>query len=201
MSQVGSVTEWIARLKAGDKDASQELWQRYVERLVRLARVKLGRTSRRVRDEEDVVISVFDGLFRGIEAGRFPQLDDRDDLWQVLVMLTTRRAIDHRRRELAADAGGGNVRGDSIFAGPQAGDSSQHGFSQVIDGEPTPEFAAQSAEELERLLGLLQDDTLRRIAIGKLEGHTNPEIAANLGVSLRTVERKLELIRCTWEAE
>ena len=116
MTQTGSVTNWIAQLKAGKLQASQQLWERYVDRLVRLARKKLGRTPRRAADEEDVVISAFDGFLRGVAESRFPQLDDRDDFWQVLVMLTDRRAVDHRRRELAARRGGGVVRGESAFA-------------------------------------------------------------------------------------
>ena len=37
---------------------------------------------------EDVVVDAFDSLCRGVQAGRFPNLDDRDDLWQVLMLLT-----------------------------------------------------------------------------------------------------------------
>ena len=83
MSQTGSVTHWIAQLKAGEPRASQEVWERYFERLVRLARKKLGRTPRRAADEEDAVISAFNGFLRGVEERRFPRLDDRDDLWRV----------------------------------------------------------------------------------------------------------------------
>ena len=67
-----------------------------------------------------------------------------------------------------------------------------------MGNEPTPEFAAQVAEEYERLLNFLDDDQ-RAIAVAKLEGLTNPEIAARLDRSLRTVERKLQLIRGIWE--
>jgi ECF sigma factor len=38
MSSTGSVTNWITLLKAGERDAAQELWQRYHKRLVGLAR-------------------------------------------------------------------------------------------------------------------------------------------------------------------
>ena len=201
MSQTGSITDWIAQLKAGGPQASQELWGRYVDRLVRLARKKLGRTPRRAADEEDVVLSAFDGFFRGVEESRFPQLHDRDDLWQVLVMLTDRKTVDHRRRELAAKRGGGAVRGESAFTDRQAPESHQPGLSQVIDGEPSPEFAAQFAEQFEQLLTLLADDTLRRIALAKMEGYTNAELARDLGLNVRSIERKLRLIRRTWQQE
>ncbi len=201
MSETSSVTDWIARLKAGEPQASQAVWERYVDRLVRLARKKLGRTPRRAADEEDVVLSAFDGFFRGVAESRFPQLDDRDDLWQVLVMLTDRKTVDHRRRELAAKRGGGAVRGESAFADRQTAQSDQPGLSQVIDGEPSAEFAVQFAEQLELRLASLADESLRRIVLGKMAGCTNTELSRDLGLNVRTIERKLRLIRRTWQQE
>jgi DNA-directed RNA polymerase specialized sigma24 family protein len=72
------------------------------------------------------------------------------------------------------------------------------GIEQVVGTEPTPEFAAQVAEQCERLLASLEDESLRAIARMKLEGFTNPEIAAKLGVVERTVERRLQRIRREW---
>jgi len=151
-----------------------------------------------VADEHDVVQSAFDGFFRGVKQGRFPRLDDRDDLWQVLVMLTDRKAVDHRRRSLADKRGGGAVRGDSAFAGRPASTSHAHGINQLIGREPTPDFAAQVAEEFEQLLGSLGNERLRRIAVAKMEGLTIEEVADDLGMSPSTVQRKLRLIRRTW---
>ena len=147
------------------------------------------------------MLSAFDGFFRGVEQKRFCRLDDRDDLWQVLVMLTDRKTVDHRRHELAAKRGGGTVRGGSVFADHQADESHQPGLSQVIDNEPTPEFAAQCTEQLEQLLASLGDDTLSRIALAKMEGYTNDELVRNMGMSLRSIERKLRVIRRAWQEE
>ena len=66
-------------------------------------------------------------------------------------------------------------------------------------GAPTPLFAALVADELRRLFDLHEDDLLREIARGKMEGCTNEEIAARHSLALRTVERKLALIRRVWE--
>ena len=98
MSPEGSVTNWIEQLKAGDQQAAQNLWERYVQRLLELARRKLGHAPRRAADEDDVVQSAFANLFLGVREGRFPKLDDRQDLWQVLVLLTDRRVTDQLRR-------------------------------------------------------------------------------------------------------
>jgi RNA polymerase sigma factor (sigma-70 family) len=201
MAQVDSATLWISQLKQGDQSAAQRLWKRYVEQLVRLARKKLGRTSRRIVDEDDLVNSAFNGCFRGFAAGRIPAMNDRNDLWQVLVMLTDRKSADYHRRALAAKRGGEAVRRDWAFVGKDPGDSSSAGLSQVIDTAPTPAFAAHAAEELERVLNILADDALRRLALAKTEGYSNQEIARRLHMSISSIERKRRLIRRTWQPE
>lgn len=189
----------LQRFKSGrDPAAAQELWNRYFSRLAELARRRLADRTRRVADEEDVALSAFDSFFRGIDAGRFARLEDGDDLWQILVMLTERKAIDRIRRATAEKRGGGAVRGDSVFA--PIGDSSLTlGFDRASDSEPDPEFAAMFADECEQFLKRLDDDELRRIALLKLEGCSNEEIAARSGRVLRSVQRKVETIRKIWE--
>src|ERR1043165_1882401 len=88
MNGDGSITRWIGQLKAGDPVAAQLLWERYFRRLVGLARKKLDGAPRRMADEEDVALSAFDSFCRGAEHGRFPRLEDRDDLWRLLVVIT-----------------------------------------------------------------------------------------------------------------
>jgi DNA-directed RNA polymerase specialized sigma24 family protein len=192
---------WLEQLQAGDSAAAQQLWQRYVERLIRLASRKLGDLPRRVADEEDVALSAFHDLLRGVEDGRFSRLDDREDLWQVLVMLTERKAIGLRRHVQAEKRGGGQVRGESVLAADFPLISAAPGIGQLPGCDPTPQIAAQVQEESSRLYRLLEDDTLRQIARGKLEGFTNAELARQLGLSLRAVERKLQLIRRQWAQE
>src|SRR5438067_355347 len=92
MTSPGSVTVWLVQLKAGDTAAAQHLWQGYFRRLVGLARQRLRGGHRIVADEEDVALSAFDSFCQGVEQQRFPQLADRDDLWQLLVLLTARKA-------------------------------------------------------------------------------------------------------------
>ena len=71
----------------------------------------------------------------------------------------------------------------------------------LAGAEPTPEFAAQVADECRRLLGVLRDDSLRVVARLRMEGYSNTEVAGQLGCSLRTIARKVELIRRSWLAE
>jgi DNA-directed RNA polymerase specialized sigma24 family protein len=191
MSSEGSVTGWLGELQAGRPEAAQPLWERYFARLVGLARLKLRGTALRVADEEDVALSAFDSFFRGAEQGRFPRLDDRENLWQLLVVITARKASNLRRHENRQKRGG-------RAAGETTPNPTALELEQVIGREPTPAFAAQLADECRSLFALLPDAELRSVAQLKLEGDTNPEIAAKLGCALRSVERKLGVIRSLW---
>src|SRR5262245_1006353 len=150
MSSPKSVTHWLEQLQAGDSAAAQPLWERYFHRLVGLARAKLQGAPRRAADEEDVALSAFDSFCRGAERGHFPQLEDRDNLWRLLVTLTVRKAARLARDERCQKRGGGAVvLGEAALAdaGTGLGGDTLSGLGEVIDPEPTPAFAAEVAEE------------------------------------------------------
>jgi DNA-directed RNA polymerase specialized sigma24 family protein len=193
-----SVTAWIESLKTGDANAARELWQRYFAALVRLARDRLRGARRTVADEEDAALSAFDSFVRGAAGGRYPQLHDRDDLWRLLLVITERKAIDQSQRERRRKRGGGKIVG---MPGPGAVDEDRWRMLHAPGAAPTPEFAALVADEFGRLLGELRDDSLRFVAVLRMEGYTNEEIAQELRCSLRTVARKIELIRGAWLRE
>jgi len=192
----GSITQILADAKQGDQGAAARLWEKYFQRLAALARRKLRGAPTRAVDEEDAVVSAFGSLFRGIEADRFKRLNDRDDLWQVLVMLTVRKAINHRKHELAQKRGGGRVRGESVFT---AADDAElpDGIAEFLADEHTPAFTVEMEEECQRLFDLL-DDELRQVVLWRLEGYSNEEIAAKTGHILSWVERKFRIIRRRW---
>ncbi len=196
MTPEGSVTRWLGQLKAGDPQAAQQLWERYFQRLVGLARKKLHGAKRQVADEEDVALSAFDTFCRGAEQGRFPRLEDRDNLWNILVLLTARKAW-HLVRDEGRHKRGGKVVPLADTPSPDE----ESGLDQFAGQDPTPEFAAQVAEEYQLLLAQLSDPELEAVAVWKMEGYTNEEIAAKLDCTLRTVERKLRIIRGLWQRE
>jgi DNA-directed RNA polymerase specialized sigma24 family protein len=191
----GLVTVWLEQLKAGDPAAAKPLWDGYFARLVALARARLRSLPRAAADEEDVALSAFDSFCRGAGEGRFPRLEDRDDLWQVLFVITTRKAIGLARYATCEKRGG-----KATFAPPGSGSGPvPDALAQLPGSGPSPELAAEVAEECSRLLGLLGDGQLRQVAIWKMEGYTNEEIAGKLDRSAPTVERKLAAIRTIWE--
>ncbi len=195
MAAENSVTHWIGELQRGNREAAQHLWEKYFGRLVQLAGQKLRGRPLRVADSEDVALSAVHSAFRGIEAGRYPSLGDRDDLWRLLVVITAHKALRLVRNEGRLKRGGNRT----LLTQADAPEGEDAAIAEILSREPTPEFALEVAEQCQRLLDDLPDEDLRRIAVWKMEGHLNDEIAAELQCATRTVERKLRLIRSIWE--
>lgn len=184
MPSPGSVTCWLEGLRLGDEAAAQQLWEGYYSRLVGMARKKLRGVRPRGADEEDVALSAFNSLCAGAEKGRFPRLNDRHDLWQVLVMIAARKAANLIRHEMAGK------RDTALDASVP--------LSAIVGSEPSPSLVVQITSDFRQLFEQL-DDEKRRYAMLKMDGLTNPQIAQRTGKSLATVERKLALIRRIWE--
>jgi RNA polymerase sigma factor (sigma-70 family) len=183
MSSTDCVTRWIQQIKDGDQAAVQKLLEHYFQQLVHVARKKLQTIPQLADYGEDVALSAFKSLVLGAQRGRFAQLQDRQGLWRLLVVLTLRKAVDLLRKERRHQQQG------------------EVDIAQIISREPTPELALQMAEECRRLLDNLGDDELRAIALWKMEGYSNDEIAGKLDCTPRTVGRRLQFIRQIWEAE
>lgn len=188
MSVDGSISRWIAELRRGDDAAAAELWSAYFGRMVAVAARRLA-TAGRAADDEDAALSAFKSFCLGAKAGRFPQLSDRDNLWPLLLALTSHKCVDQIRYATRLKRGG--------TAGAASAD-----LDVITAREPTPELLVELNERLTALLARLDrigDPTLRQIAVWKLEGETTDDIAARLGRSRRTVERKLAVIEQVWE--
>lgn len=185
MAETGSVTTWLAQLQCGDPEAVDRLWERYFRRLQGLARAKLPSALQNDAHTQDVAQDAFVSLWRGAQKGQFPDLAGRDQLWRLLVVITARKAYRLARAE--AREGAARVP--------------EWELDQFLGREPEPGFAVQAAEECGRLIALLGDARLEAVARARLDGLTVPEIAAQLGCSPRTVDRKLALIQQLWAEE
>jgi DNA-directed RNA polymerase specialized sigma24 family protein len=180
---------WIDRLRQNDPQAAAELWQRFFPRLTAVARRRLGSRPRRATDEEDAALSAFADFDRAVKAGRFPDLRDRNGLWALLLTFTVRKVQKHVDRERCR--GGDRLRGADALCGDDG--------REPVAETGAPDEEATFQDSLDWLLSALSGEEPRLIALRKLEGHTNEEIAALLGCSCATIERRLRLIRETWQ--
>lgn len=174
---------WIGRLQAGDHNGATQLWQRYYKRLVHLAYQRLSGSEQRLANEEDVVVSAFKSFFRALEENRTPDLLSEDEIWRLLVTLTARKAIKVIRHESS------DKRNHALL------DTDEHAIENIIGNEPTPEFAVAVIDEFRMLSDQLVDDEMRTVAARKMEGYSNAEIAQELDCSVRTIKRRLAIIR------
>lgn len=190
------LVKWLAALRNGNEQIAEKLWQQLFPRLVDLAQKKLQGSSRRVNDEEDIALSVFDRMCRNVDRSALRQVNDDDELWQVLVRMTANRIIDQYRSANAGKRGGGKVRGQSVFAvDPQR---QSDGLDGIADEKLTPEFEFMLTDRYDQMLEMLGDERLRKIAEWRLEGFTHKEIAGFLGLSERSIERKVAIIKDVW---
>jgi DNA-directed RNA polymerase specialized sigma24 family protein len=185
-----SMTEWIVRLKGGDEDAARIVWDNFFQRVRQLAEKKLGDARRRHQDDEDVALSAIHALCDGAKKGRFRQLDCREDLWQLLAMITSRKVANVWRKQGRTK----EVGESALHAGRNGPDAAQW---HVLDHEPEAVFVDQLSLTCDDLIMMLEPK-LQRVAILKLEGHKNSEIAEVCNRSVKSIERYLQLIRHHW---
>jgi RNA polymerase sigma-70 factor (ECF subfamily) len=188
----GSVTNWLLR---HDDEAARRIWERYVRQLLNLAQQDLDRAVQTRFGAEDVVQSAFRSYFR---RRTDYDLADRDELWSLLVTITlnkVRNANRHHRRKKR------DVRRTQSDGAAKGLAGAGGAFELMSDEAPTPAEAVALAEELEKRLHDLEtteDPVLLLIARLKLDGYSNREIAEALGLTERSIERKLGRIRKRW---
>lgn len=190
---VGSVTVLLNQLKDGlDAEACQRIYERYVKQLEWVARGKMAGIKRTTGDEEDVALTVMGQFFLAVRNGRFPKLNDRHDLWQVLLVVLERRVVDLRRRPC-------REVGESAVSPAGSESLGAAGIQGFPAGGATPDDLALLREQLQCRLQQLPKEKWRRVAMGKLEQRTNAEIAKLMDCSVRQVERILVQIRALWQ--
>lgn len=219
MSDGISVIEYLKTLKNQEASgsslerAADEIYRRYIQRLQKHAMSRLPMGCRRIADEEDIAQAAMASFFRCAKIDRFPKLDDQHDLWQVLIELANRKAIDQRRLETAKKRGAGKVRGESALEKPGGSSSEILGLDGhpegkfVVNHEPTPEEAERIAEDFQTWMELLdavdgqnpkKRIRLQHVAQLRFEGHAVAAIAEHFQCATRTIERALDMIRKIW---
>jgi RNA polymerase sigma factor (sigma-70 family) len=189
--QDGSITRLIPDLRDRDNIAIEELWRRYAARIQRLARPVVAGLSPGAGDEQDVAQCAFYAFCEAAATGQAPQLENRNELWGLLPAITRRTAADRVRHELRDRRGGDAPR-------------TRTGEYELADAQPTPSEVAELQETIDDLFRELEaaaDPKLKVIALMRLEGADTHEIAAELGCTQRTIQRKLQLLERLWTTD
>jgi len=193
----GSVTVWLRDLRTGDEEAARKLWRRYFERMADVARQRLAANTGAF-DAEDVASSAFRVFCQAIREGKYDALSRESGLWQLLTVTTKRKAADQLKTRNAIRRGGRGRLPSAENPGYRRIPIELDTLTGEIDD---PHFIAMMADECRRLLRLLDDEELETVAIRRMEGFGNEEIAAELGYSRRTIQRILVVIKEIWQGE
>lgn len=192
-SSDGSITRWLKLLAAGDHDAARKLWEFFAPRLNQLAKARLRTLPQGgVFDEEDIVQSAFAIFCQRIQEGRYPEIKDRNELWQLLAVFTSRRAAYHLKR-LQTQKRSGTQPPEEVV--DQVGSR----LERVVDDDLDINHQVIADDLADELIKALDDPALEAVAIMRLQGFTNDEIADKLQLTRRTIQRMLNLIRAKWQ--
>ena len=189
---IETVTGWIDQLSDGDGQAADKLWHHISLRLQKFARQKLDVGTRRQYDENDIANSAFHSLCHGITNGQI-HAKNRDAMWGLLAVITSRKVLAKRRYLTRQKRGGGAVRGESGF-----GQFGEAGINEFNGNCSTPDLLAEMSESCSLLVDAIPDEMIRKIVLLKFEGWSNGEVASELNCTRPTVERKLERVRRIW---
>ncbi len=187
----GSITRLIPGIHEGDACAIDELWQRYVSRVEGVVRPVVRGLAPGAGNEQDVAQSAFRAFFDAAANNDDVQLESRDELWRLLVTISRRKATDRVRHELR-DRRGGEAKRKS------------EGLEHVTAESASPSEITELQDLLDHLMLTLEaagDDKLRTIAVMRLEGLSTQEIAAQLGCTQRTIQRKLHILERLWTSD
>jgi RNA polymerase sigma-70 factor, ECF subfamily len=177
--------ELVGRCRTGSESAAAELFNRYVSRLMGVARRRIGERMNSRLDPEDVVQSVFRTFFTRLKDDQFEIVGD-DDLSKLLVRITLHKTLRQIAYHKAA-------RRDPGAEAPQ-GDMSQQEIMQVMAKEPTPVTVVTFIDQLDHFLGRLSPEEQQILTL-RLQGHSTDDIATQLNSYDRKVRRVLERVK------
>lgn len=190
-------------MRQGDPEAIRRLVERYFGKLRKLSQERIRRGKPIYEDGEDIAIQVLTSVCKKVEQGKYPDLQNRDDLWYLMIFIAHRMVIDRRRsrKKLSLQT----PEEEELF--PK--DQTLEGALETIDHDLDSFLAEDSESDLQlfeiidcwqEMIRQIKDPVAKEVAKLKLEGHNNREIAELLGIVSRTVERKSELIEQRWSA-
>lgn len=191
-STAGSVSKWLLQVRKGDELATNHLVSRYFGKLARYADKK-RRSTKTTDDGEDIALGVLDAVVRKIQREEYPDLNNREGLWLLLLVSVQNQVISrhrkHRRRlRLGIDVQTVTDLMNTMFVD----------LEEFLDD---PDLETESNEILEfweTSIRSFASEGTQMVARLKLAGLSNRQIAEQLNMSPRSVGRKVEMIIERW---
>ena len=191
---IGSVSRWILGARQGDPVAIDQIVSRYLARLASSARLLLRDKDRQPHDGEDIAADVLMKIAEELSAGKHRRLCDREGLWVLLIAIVDKQVVQLRE-----------VRRRQNESVPQELPLTEYLFNCDQDLELMLSKANRHGDlqavldQMDDLISLFRDKQSREIASRKLQGYSNREISAQLGLVSKTVDRKAAKIESRWK--
>jgi RNA polymerase sigma-70 factor (ECF subfamily) len=181
----------IARARAGDQEAWEELFRTCYPKVIRVVRRKLNRPMRSLYDSTDFVSDVMKSLAANLGRLDFPSLGS---LIAFLAQAAEQKVIDEYRRRHTLKR---DITRERALVAPNGTDVKPLALASA---DPTASQVAQATEACERLLAG-QDESERMVIELRWLGYTNVEIAERTGWNIRKVQRFLKDLHDTLQNE
>jgi tRNA A-37 threonylcarbamoyl transferase component Bud32 len=94
-------SDLVEHLRQGDERAAAEIYARFADRLLALARTRLSKRLAQRLDPEDILQSVYRSFFTRVRDGRLLVAEDHD-LWPLLATITIKKVRRQAIRQQAA---------------------------------------------------------------------------------------------------
>lgn len=179
--------ELLARYQSGDEQAAEELFSKYMRRLIGLANSRLSAKMARRIDPEDVVQSAYRSFFLHARDGRYV-IANSGDLWRLLVVIT----LNKLRQKVEFHSAG--KRGINLEQSVKRDGSMASFAPQALHRDPTPQEELGLLEEIAQLTEGM-DEVQKQIVELRLQGFQIEEIADTVARSERTVRRVMDKVK------
>tara|TARA_R110000868_G_scaffold411767_2_gene709411 strand:+ start:21326 stop:22735 length:1410 start_codon:yes stop_codon:yes gene_type:complete len=168
--------ELLQMYQAGQSEAATAIFDRYVARLIALARSRIGSKLGRRVDAEDIVQSAYRSFFVHASDDEF-QLKEAGDLWRLLASITLNKLYGQIEKHTAAKRSIHHEDPTDLATAART-------------PEPSAEEVVAIIEELHTVIRELPPEE-RMVLTASLQGQENPEISKSVNRSERTVRRLL----------
>lgn len=191
-SDLDRLQDCLKRVRQGDPHAIAELYNRYLDRSVRLAKSRLRVGEDHLIDDEQAAMSALESLIIRVRGGSYSDIKDHLKLWNLLACIINRKLIKYRRSMYGPTR---SPEQPFIPVNEIDGDSSNNFGVNVVDHEPSPLSAVIANDTLQQILDNLSDPDARSVLLLRLEGYSDSEIADQLNHSRSWVARRTSAIR------
>jgi|GEM_PF-3896030 len=181
-----SISRAIDAVRLGKEAAAKLLWDRFSGQMTGVARSAIFSQHRRYYGAEEIVNSAFASVVMKLWNNDLEEIRTRNDLWRMLMLALRHKHSDKRKQINSLKRGSGFVQGEMGLE-----------IEEPVD-PLTPADLVEINHDFGTLLDSLPDDLSRKTALLRIAGNTVLEIAAELDVPVRNIERRLYIIRKTW---